>query len=115
MRRFTDPLHEELRLHLGTIGGTAKLYAKCGYFEHVITMYRALIDGRAPLTVTLPNVKACSTSAHALARETGSLGASREQIERLDRCTDRLYELANDNTHFARILSGLQILGRAGH
>ncbi len=90
---YTDQRQRDLRARLEAIRCNAWQQGVGGHFDRAITMFGALIEGRDPATVTLPQV--------------GVSGFLASDEEKFNRCTDRVWELAQDEAHYPRIMAGL--------
>lgn len=102
---YTDSRQEELRARLETVRHNARLYGKVGHYDRAIKMFGALIEGNDPERVILPELKRVDD--YGLAREMGILQISKGDAARLDRHVDRIWELAQDEAHYDRIMAGL--------
>lgn len=95
---YTSQKQRDLRARLDAVRHHAFQQGVDGYFDRAIAMFSALIEGRDPATVNLSKV--------------GVSGSTASDEQRFDRCTDRIWELAQDATHYDRIMAGLTRLSQ---
>ena len=101
---FTDPRQRDLRGRLEAVSHNARIFGKAGHYGRNIKMFAALIEGNDPTQVVLSSLKDADYS---LARETGTLQISSDEATKLDRHIDRIWEMAQDEAHYPRIMAGL--------
>lgn len=97
---YTDPRQRDLRERLDAIRSQSN---GRDYYERAMQMYRALIEDVDPQSVVLPP----------LARSMAdSVRTSHEQSIRMNQATDRIWELAQDEQRYPRIMVGLMRLAK---